>query len=51
MEIHRFAAKEQNWTNHESELYGEKIRSQTRLSLLALALSLFCLIYLITKVV
>ena len=51
MEIHRFAAGEQEWTNSEREEYGNKIKKQTQLSLFALFLSLVCLIYLITKVV
>ena len=49
MEIHRFASREQEWTAPEREEYGKKISKQTRLSLLALLLSLGCLIYLITK--
>ena len=51
MEIHRFAAGEQEWTNSERQEYGNKIRKQTQLSLVALFLSLICLIYLISKVV
>lgn len=51
MEIHRFAAGEQEWTNIERGEYGRKIKKQTQLSLFALLLSLMCLIYLITKVV
>lgn len=51
MEIHRFAAGEQEWTNIEREEYGSKIRNQTQLSLLALFLSLICLIYLIIKLI
>lgn len=49
MEIHRFAAKEQEWKAEEREEHGRKISKQTRLSLFALALSLACLIYLITN--
>ena len=49
MEIHRFASREQEWTTTEREDYGKKIRKQTLLSLLALGLSLVCLIYLIIK--
>lgn len=51
MEIHRFAANEQEWTNVERNEYGKKIKKQTRLSLYSLILSLGCLIYLIVKVV
>jgi hypothetical protein len=51
MEVHRFASNEQEWTEKERKQYGEKINKQTRLSLLALLLSLFCLIYLIVKLV
>lgn len=51
MEIHRFAAGEQEWTNMERDEYGRKIQKQTQLSLFALFLSLICLIYLIVKVV
>lgn len=49
MEIHRFASREQEWTANEREEYGKKIDKQTLLSLLALILSLGCLIYMITK--
>lgn len=51
MEIHRFAANEQEWTDIEREEYGEKIKKQTNLSLVSLFLSLLCLIYLIIKVI
>jgi hypothetical protein len=51
MEIHRFAAGEQEWTNAERDEYGNKIRKQTQLSLFALLLSMVCLIYLITNVI
>jgi hypothetical protein len=51
MEIHRFASKEQEWTNVEREEYRRRIDSQTILSLLALVLSLACLIFLITRLV
>ncbi len=47
MEIHRFASKEQEWTSVQREEYGRKISKQTMLSLLALVLSIACLIYLI----
>ena len=49
MEIHRFASREQDWTSIEREEYGRRIKNQTLLSLLALGLSLACLIYLITR--
>lgn len=49
MEIHRFAAREQEWTGIEREEYGRRISRQTILSLFALGLSLACLIYLTTK--
>jgi hypothetical protein len=49
MEIHRFAAREQEWTATDIEEHGRRISKQTRLSLFALALSLVFLIYLITK--
>lgn len=49
MEIHRFAAREQEWTATEREEYGRRISKQTILSLFALALSLACLIYLTTS--
>lgn len=49
MEIHRFAAREQEWTAVEREEYSNRISKQTRLSLLALVLSLGCLIYLIIQ--
>lgn len=49
MEIHRFAAREQEWTATDREEYGRRLKKQTRLSLFALALSLGCLIYLTTR--
>lgn len=49
MEIHRFASREQEWTSIEREEYGKRISKQTLLSLLALVLSIACLIYLITR--
>lgn len=49
MEIHRFAAKEQEWTSIERDKHGRKIRQQTLLSLLALLLSLGFLVYLIVR--
>ena len=49
MEIHRFASKEQEWTSKERDKYGKKISQQALLSLLALTLSLACLIYLIIR--
>ncbi len=49
MEIHRFASREQKWTAVEREEYGKRIGKQTLLSLSALAFSLACLIYLITR--
>jgi len=51
MEIHRYAAGEQEWNNTEREKYGQKINKQTRLSLLSLFLSVCCLIYLIIKLI
>lgn len=51
MEIHRYAAGEQDWTNVEREEYGNKINKQTLLSLFSLFLSIACLIYLIIKVI
>lgn len=45
MEIHRFAAGEQEWTQSERNEYGKKINKQTLLSLFALFLSVICLIY------
>lgn len=50
MEIHRYAAGEQDWTNSERTEYGNKINRQTRLSLFSLFLSVVCLFYLIIKV-
>lgn len=49
MEIHRFASKEQDWTSKERLEYKRRIKNQTLLSLIALELSLACLIYLIIK--
>ncbi|MGI4727798.1 MAG: hypothetical protein ACRYGB_04425 [Janthinobacterium lividum] len=49
MEIHRFASKEHEWTVKERNEYGRRINKQTNLSLFALLLSLFCVIYLIIK--
>ena len=51
MEIHRFAAKERDWTDIERNEYGKKLNSQTLLSLLSFCLSLGCLIYLIIKII
>jgi len=51
MEIHRYAAGEQEWTNLEREEYGKKINRQTLLSLFSLFLSVLCLVYLIIKVI
>jgi hypothetical protein len=51
MEIHRFASNEQDWGDKERKEYGKKIKKQTKFSLLALLLSLFCLIYLIKKLI
>jgi len=51
MEIHRYAAGEQEWTDIERDEYGRKINKQTRLSLLSLFLSVSCLVYLIIKVI
>lgn len=47
MEIHRFAAREMEWTSIEREQYGKKISTQTFLSLGSFLLSIGCLIYLI----
>lgn len=51
MEIHRYAAGEQDWTNLEREEYGNKINKQTLLSLFSLFLSVICLGYLIVTVI
>ncbi|MGQ7944721.1 hypothetical protein [Flavobacterium sp. WC2509] len=51
IEIHRYATGEQDWNDSERDNYGKKINNQTLLSLLALFLSICCLIYLIMKVV
>lgn len=51
MEIHRYAAGEQEWNKTERAEYGKKINKQTRLSLLSLLLSVCCLIYLIIKLI
>lgn len=51
MEIHRFASREQEWTEEEREEFGRKIQKQTQYSLLALFLSFVCLGYLIFKLV
>lgn len=51
MEIHRYAAGEQEWSNKERDEYGRKIKKQTMISLLSLFLSIGCLIYLIIKVI
>ena len=49
MEIHRFASKEQEWTSAKRAEYGKRIDIQTMLSLIALVLSIACLIYLIMR--
>ena len=49
MEIHRFASREQEWTSVQREEYGKRISKQTLLSLLALVISMACLIYLVTR--
>jgi hypothetical protein len=51
MEIHRYAAGEQDWTNLEREEYGNKINKQTLLSLFSLFLSVICLGYLIVTII
>jgi hypothetical protein len=51
MGIHRFASREQEWTSVEREEYGKKISTQTILSLLALVISIACLVYLITRLI
>jgi hypothetical protein len=51
MEIHRFASKEESWTEVERNQFGQKIKNQTMLSLIALVLSLFCLGYLIINLI
>lgn len=51
MEIHRFASKELEWSANEREEYGKKIRQQTNLSLVALTLSIGCLVYLIIELI
>lgn len=50
MEIHRYAAGEQDWTAAEREDYGRMINKQTQLSLLSLFNSVLFLGYLIYKV-
>jgi len=50
MEIHRYAAGEQEWNEVERTEYGNKINRQTRLSLFSFFLSVMCLFYLIIKV-
>ncbi|MFA6276374.1 MAG: hypothetical protein WC622_06470 [Pedobacter sp.] len=50
MEIHRYAAGEQEWNSLERDEYGNKIKRQTRLSLFSLFLSVLCLFYLIANV-
>lgn len=49
MESHRFASREQEWTSIEREEFGRRIGKQTLLSILALVLSMACLIYLIIR--
>ena len=51
MEIHRYAAGEQDWTDVERTEYGNKIHNQTLLSLFSLVLSMICLGYLIITVI
>lgn len=51
MEIHRFASREEEWTDLDRNKFGKKLDSQTFLSLLSFALSLGCLLYLILSVV
>lgn len=51
MEIHRYAAGEQEWTNLEREEFGKKINKQSLLSLFSLFLSVLCLVYLIVTVI
>jgi hypothetical protein len=51
MEIHRFSAKEKEWTSNDPAKYGKKINGQTFLSLFSFAISLSCLIYLIIKII
>lgn len=51
MEIHRLAANLQNWKENDKEKHCEKIKTQTQLSLLSFALSLGCLIFIITKII
>ena|SRR5690606_19936631 len=51
MEIHRFAAGEQDWTEMDREEYGKKINKQTILSLFSLFLSVVCLVFLIFTIV
>lgn len=45
--IHRFATKENDWTNKEREIYGRKIQRQNRFSLCILGSSFICLLILI----
>ena len=51
MEIHRYAAGEQDWTEVERQEYGNKINKQTLLSLFSLFLSVVCLGYLVITIV
>lgn len=51
MEIHRFAAKEMEWTSIEREQYGQKINKQTLLSLASFVLSIGCLVYMISELI
>ena len=49
MEIYRFASREKEWVRKDLEEHGKKIKKHTRYSLLALFLSVCCLIYLVIK--
>lgn len=51
MEIHRFASRQLDWSADDREKYGEKIRKQTNLSLIALTTSIGCLVYLIIELI
>lgn len=51
MGIHRFTAHEKEWTDIERKQHGEKINSQTILSLLSFGLSFGSLIYLLIKII
>jgi len=47
MEIHRFASGELQWTETERNLYRERIKTQTRLSLLSILFTIAIFVYLV----